>query len=43
MRKVVYSVVMSLDAYILGPISEIDWITHDPEIDFAVLFARCGH
>src|SRR5262249_54997493 len=40
MRKVVYSVAMSLDGYVAGPSGEADWITMDPEIDFAALFAR---
>ena len=40
MRKIVYSVAMSLDGYVLGPKGETDWITMDPEIDFAALFAR---
>jgi dihydrofolate reductase len=40
MRKIVYSVAMSLDGYVAGPDGEADWITMDPEIDFAALFAR---
>ena len=40
MRKIVYSVAMSLDGYVAGPNGEADWITTDPEIDFAALFAR---
>lgn len=39
MRRVCYSVAMSLDGYIAGPGGEIDWIVADPEIDFATLFA----
>ena len=40
MRKIVYSVAMSLDGYVAGPGGEADWITMDPEIDFMALFAR---
>jgi len=40
MRKVRYSVAMSLDGYIAGPKGEADWITMDPEIDFAALFEQ---
>lgn len=39
MRRVCYSVAMSLDGYISGPKGEIDWIVMDPEIDFATFFA----
>ena len=39
MRKIVYSVAMSLDGYVAGPNGEADWITMDPEIDFPALFA----
>ena len=35
MRRVCYSVAMSLDGYILGPNGEVDWILMDPDIDFA--------
>ena len=38
MRRVRYSVVMSLDGYIAGPEGEADWITRDPEVDFTALF-----
>ena len=40
MRKIVYSVAMSLDGYIAGPNGESDWIVMDPEIDFASMMAR---
>ena len=40
MRKIVYSVAMSLDGYIAGPNGEADWIVMDPEIDFAGMMAR---
>lgn len=40
MRKIVYSVAMSLDGYVAGPNGEADWITMDPEIDFTAVFAR---
>ena len=40
MRKLVYSVAMSLDGYIAGPKGESDWIVMDPEMDFNTIFAR---
>jgi dihydrofolate reductase len=40
MRRVRYSVVMSLDGYIAGPKGEADWITHDPEFDFGAVFSQ---
>jgi dihydrofolate reductase len=40
MRKVRYAVAVSLDGYIAGPKGEADWITMDPEIDFAGLFEQ---
>lgn len=40
MRRLRYSVAASLDGYIAGPNGEIDWIVHDPDIDFAALFAQ---
>jgi dihydrofolate reductase len=39
-KKLCYSVAMSLDGYIAGPKGEADWIVVDPEIDFRALFAR---
>jgi dihydrofolate reductase len=38
MRRVRYSVAMSLDGYIAGPKGEFDWIVMDPDIDFGALF-----
>src|SRR5580692_7455148 len=38
MRRICYSVAMSLDGYIAGPNGEADWIVMDPEIDFGALF-----
>src|SRR5687768_12983142 len=40
MRKIVYSVAMSLDGYLSGPNGEADWIVMDPEIDFTGTMAR---
>jgi dihydrofolate reductase len=40
MRKLVYSVAMSLDGYVAGPNGEADWIVMDPEIDFMGMMAR---
>ena len=40
MRKIRYSVAMSLDGFIAGPNGESDWIIMDPEIDFAALFSQ---
>lgn len=34
MRRIRYSVAMSLDGYIAGPGGEFDWIIIDPDIDF---------
>jgi dihydrofolate reductase len=38
MRRVRYSVAVSVDGYIAGPGGEYDWIIKDPEIDFRELF-----
>jgi dihydrofolate reductase len=40
MRKIRYAVAMSVDGYIAGPNGEADWITIDPEVDFAALWAQ---
>ena len=40
MRRIRYQVASSLDGFIAGPNGEIDWIPHEPEIDFAELFAQ---
>ena len=40
MRRVRYSVAMSLDGYIAGPKGEADWITMDPEFDFTTIFSQ---
>lgn len=40
MRRLRYHVASSLDGYIAGPHGEFDWITADPDIDFAALFAQ---
>lgn len=34
MRRLVYSVAMSLDGFIAGPNGEFDWIAVDPSFDF---------
>lgn len=38
MRRVQYSVAMSLDGYIADPDGGYDWIVIDPEIDFDAMF-----
>jgi len=40
MRTIRYIVAMSLDGFIAGPNGEADWITIDPEVDFASLWAQ---
>jgi dihydrofolate reductase len=40
MRRVRYSVAVSLDGYIAGPKGEADWIIMDPEIDFGALMEQ---
>jgi dihydrofolate reductase len=38
-RRIHYRVAASLDGFIAGPKGEIDWIVHDPSVDFASLFS----
>jgi dihydrofolate reductase len=38
MREVVYRVATSVDGYIAGPHGEVDWIIHDPAVDFAKVY-----
>jgi dihydrofolate reductase len=38
MRDVLYRVAASLDGYIAGPNGEVDWIVHDPALNFAALY-----
>ncbi len=40
MRRVRYSVAVSLDGYIAGPKGEADWIIMDPAIDFGAIFEQ---
>jgi dihydrofolate reductase len=40
MKRLRYSVAMSLDGYIAGPNGEYDWITMDPAIDFEAVFKQ---
>jgi dihydrofolate reductase len=38
-RRVHYRVAASLDGFIAGPKGEIDWIVHDPSVDFASVYS----
>jgi dihydrofolate reductase len=38
MRRVLYRVAASLDGYIAGPRGELDWIVHDPTVDFTKVY-----
>ena len=40
MRRVRYAVVASLDGYLAGPEGKVDWITIDPDFDFAAVFSQ---
>jgi len=40
MRRIRYSVAMSLDGFIAGPNGEADWITMEPDFDFGALFSQ---
>jgi dihydrofolate reductase len=40
MRRIIYSVAMSLDGYIAGPNGEYDWIVMDPDFDFNEISSR---
>src|SRR5262245_16796928 len=40
MRRIRYSVAMSLDGFVAGPNGEADWIIMDPEIDFNAHFQQ---
>ena len=40
MRRVLYSVAMSLDGYIAGPDGDYDWIPEEPEIDWNEFLGR---
>lgn len=40
MRRILYQVAMSLDGFIADSNHSADWIVHDPDIDFAEMFAR---
>jgi dihydrofolate reductase len=38
MRRLLYRVATSLDGYIAGPRGEVDWIVHDPAVDFGKIY-----
>ena len=40
MRRIRYGVAASLDGFIAGPNGEVDWISLDPEVDFAEIWAQ---
>src|ERR1700735_5363467 len=40
MRRLRYGGAASLDGFIAGRNGEYDWIVHDPNIDFAAMFAE---
>lgn len=40
MKRIRYSVAMSLDGYIAGANGEYDWIIMDPDIDFGEIFGQ---
>lgn len=40
MRRIRYSVAMSLDGFIAGPKREFDWIKTDPDFDFSAMFKQ---
>lgn len=40
MRRIRYSVAMSLDGYIAGPKGEVDWIKMEPDFNFDALSER---
>ena len=40
MRRVLYRVAASRDGYIAGPRGEVDWIVHDPAVDFTKVYEQ---